>query len=51
MIKLLEADDESYAGKTLNLRRNGFVKAPEENFSDDGNRFTGYYYDPEKNGG
>ena len=36
--------------KVLNLRRNGFVIAPELNFSDDGNRFTGYYYDPEKKG-
>ena len=35
---------------TLNLRRNGFVLAPELNFSDDGNRFTGYYYDPERKG-
>lgn len=36
--------------KVLNLRRNGFVLAPELNFSDDGNRFTGYYYDPERKG-
>ena len=34
------------AGPTLNLRRNGWVKAPELDFSDDGNRFKGYYYDP-----
>lgn len=38
------------AGPTFNLRRNGFVIAPEENFSDDGTYFRGYYYDPEKNG-
>ena len=36
--------------QTLNLRRNGFVLAPEENFSDDGNYFKGYYYDPEHKG-
>ena len=38
------------AGPTLNLRRHGWVKAPELNFSDDGNRFQGYYYDPKKVG-
>ncbi len=42
--------NEAPNGKTLNLRRNGFVVAPEENFSDDGNYFKGYYYDPEKKG-
>ena len=36
--------------QTLNLRRNGFVYCPEENFSDDGNRFQVYYYDPQKTG-
>lgn len=41
---------EAPTGKTLNLRRNGFVIAPEENFSDDGNHFICYWYDPEHKG-
>ena len=36
--------------KTLNMRRNGFVYYPDENFSDDGSRFQVYYYDPQKTG-
>ena len=47
-LQLEEIINES--GPTLNLRRNGFVIAPEENFSDDGNYFRGYYYDPDKTG-
>ena len=46
----MEQMNEAPSGKTLNLRRNGFVVAPEENFSDDGNYFKGYYYDPEHKG-
>ncbi len=38
------------ATKVLNLRKNGFVIAPDLDFSDDGTRFKGYYYDPDKTG-
>ena len=41
---------EASTSSTLNLRRNGFVIAPEENFSDDGNHFICYWYDPEHKG-
>lgn len=41
---------EALSGKTLNLRRNGFVVAPEKNFSGDGSYFRGYYYDPNHTG-
>lgn len=37
-------------GDRINLKRYGFVRAPEEDFSDDGNRFTCYYYDPKHEG-
>lgn len=44
--------DVSYLKETnlkenINLKKYGFVRAPEADFSDDGNRFTCYYYDPE----
>ena len=42
--ELQEAEDR------INLKKYGFVRAPEEDFSDDGARFTCYYYDPEGNG-
>lgn len=38
------------AGPMVNLKRYGFVRAPEEDFSDDGNRFTCYWYDPDHTG-
>ena len=31
---------------TINMVRNGFVRDKSLDFSDDGNRFTGYYFDP-----
>ena len=47
-MKLIKENKETLnEAQTLTLRRNGFVVAPEENFSDDGNYFKGYYYDPE----
>ena len=50
-MKLIKENKERLnEAQTLNLRRNGFVIAPEENFSDDGNYFKGYYYDPEHTG-
>lgn len=42
--ELTEADEK------LNLKKYGFVRAPEEDFSDDGARFTCYWYDPEGKG-
>lgn len=44
---VLEASGEP---KVINLRRYGFVPAPSEDFSDDGNRFKVYYYDPKHTG-
>lgn len=46
----LNEDKLTEDGKNINLKRYGFVRAPEEDFTDDGNRFTCYYYDPEHNG-
>ena len=44
---VLEASGEP---KVINLRRYGFVPVPSEDFSDDGNRFKVYYYDPKHTG-
>ena len=38
------------ADERINLKRYGFVRAPEEDFTDDGARFFCYYYDPEHKG-
>lgn len=50
--KLKEAIDTKLqeAGPMVNLKKYGFVRHPEEDFSDDGNRFAVYYYDPEGTG-
>lgn len=36
--------------KSVSLPKYGFVRAPEEDFTDDGARFTAYWYDPEGKG-
>lgn len=36
--------------KNIPLQKFGFVRAPEEDFTDDGARFTAYWYDPEGKG-
>lgn len=41
---------EVAAEDRFNIKKYGFVRAPQEDFSDDGNRFTGFYYDPERTG-
>lgn len=47
---LHEEENLEEAEDRINLKRYGFVRAPEEDFSDDGNRFTCYYYDPKHEG-
>lgn len=37
-------------GDRINLKRYGFVRAPEEDFRDDGTSFTCYWYDPKHEG-
>jgi len=52
-ITLNESDEEDLlteADERINLKKYGFVRAPEKDFNDDGSRFTCYYYDPEKTG-
>lgn len=51
--KLKESLEEANlreADERINLKRYGFVRAPQEDFTDDGNRFFCYYYDPQREG-
>lgn len=42
--------DLTEAADNINVKQYGFVRAPYEDFTDDGARFTCYYYDPNKIG-
>lgn len=46
--QMKEARDEG--AKNVPLKKYGFVRAPQEDFTDDGSRFTCYYYDPDFEG-
>ena len=47
---LKEEDILHEDGPKINLKKYGFVRAPEEDFFDDGSRFTCYWYDPDNTG-
>ena len=49
-IRRLQEMSRPVGSKNIPLQKYGFVRAPEEDFTDDGARFTAYWYDPEGRG-